>query len=215
MKLLVAAAVLIVTHRAFASCTSQGEILPWGRHVRAVCFEEGVERDVFPSPDKRKSVVAEMGIGFHVLENDRSVDLPAGANDTFYPSELAWSPRSDRFFVNNGDGSGLDGWTLQIFRIEGSVVKTEPDFNGLVVAAFRKSVGCPAGAADPNVRGIGWSADGSKVFAFAQSTVKDSCGVQGRFRGVVLSITNGKIVRFYSETETRLIFRDLLPGNMR
>jgi hypothetical protein len=138
MKLLFATVVLIVSQPCFAACTSQGEILPWGSHIRTVCFEGGIGKNVFPSPDKRKSVVAEMGIGFHVLENDRSLDLPAGANDTFYPSDIAWSPRSDRFFVNNGNGSGLDGWTLQIFRIEDSVVKAEPDFNGLVVAAFRR-----------------------------------------------------------------------------
>jgi hypothetical protein len=205
----------VASQSAFPACTSSGEPVPWNRDLRSVCFENGIKRNVFVSPDKHKSVVADSGIGYHVIEANRFLNLPDQANDTFFPSEFGWSPRADEFFINNGNGSGLDGWTLQVFRLGNSVVTAEQDFNGLVVVAFRKALACSSSAVDPNVRGLGWSSDGSRLFAFAQSTVHKSCGGQSSFRGMVLNIKEGKIEHFYSESETRSVFRNLLPSNMQ
>jgi DNA-binding beta-propeller fold protein YncE len=189
-------------------------MLAWDSQLRNVCFTATIKRNVFTSPDGRKEVVAEHN-GFHVGVAGTVLNLPKGANDSFYPSEVAWSPSSEMFFVNNGDGSGTDGWTLQVFQLRGSAVTRGQGFNAMVVAAFRKAVGCPASAVDPNVRGLGWSKDGSELFAFAQSTVSASCGPQGTFRGVVLNLKTGSIEHFYPEATTRHLFHDLLPFNMR
>jgi hypothetical protein len=129
-------------------------MLAWNSQLRNVCFTARIKRNVFASPDRRKQVVAEH-YGFHIEVAGAALNLPKGANDSFYPSEIAWSPSSEMFFVNNGDGSGTDGWTLQAFQLRGSAVIRGQDFNAMVVAAFRKAVGCPASAVDPNVRGLG------------------------------------------------------------
>ena len=100
---------------------------------------------------------------------------------------------------------------LRVFRLQDTGVTEGPDFNKLVAAAFRKDIGCSAAAADPTVRGVGWSKDGAQIFAFAQATVNNSCGTQGNFRGVVLNLKTGSIERVYSEVEARPVFRDLLP----
>lgn len=154
MKMSTVAVLLMVSPGAFAACTSSGEAVPWNNQVKSVCLDERISRNSFASPDGRKILVAERN-GFHVELNGQSLEMPIGANDSFYPSDIAWSPRSDRFFVNNGDGSGTDGWTLRAFPISSSEVLAEPDFNKLIVTAFRRSLGCPADRVHPNVRGQG------------------------------------------------------------
>ena len=197
-----------------AQCTTQGWSWPWNNQLRAVCFTEAVRRNVFVSPDGRVNLIAERN-GFHIEMSGATLPLPEGANRTFYPSEVAWAPASGAFFINNGDGSGTDGWALQVFQFAGSGVVRGADFNALVVGAFRKAVGCAASAVDPNVRGLGWSKDGHELFALAQSTVSRSCGPQGTFRGAVLNLRTRALEHFYSAAETRRVLHNLLPYNMR
>lgn len=82
-------------------------------------------------------------------------------------------------------------------------------------AVFRADVGCPEGASDPNVRGLGWSENGVDIYAFAQVTVSQSCGHQGDFRGFVVDMGREAIQQFYSERDAKQHFHSLLPRNMR
>jgi hypothetical protein len=207
-------AALLFPVSIFGVCTPGGEPWRWNSQLRNVCFENGVGRNIFPSPDRQKSVVAEHD-GFHVEVNNRTFDLPGKANETFYPSEVAWAPGSSGFFINNGNGSGTDGWTLQVFRTDNLSISPAADFNRMLVAAFRSTLHCSAEAADPNVRGLGWSEDGSHLMVLLQATVHQSCGPQGTVRGAVLNLSAGTIQHFYGEADTRILFRLILPFNLR
>ncbi len=212
--LILLVAFLAEAQLVMAACTGSGELWPWNRSLRSVCFNDAIHKNVLLSPDKAKRIEVEEGKGYTLTVNGGTVAWPNYGKYVVLPIEFSWSPNSDAFFVNDGEGSGMNS-VLHVFRLQDSGVAEAPDFNKLVVTAFRKAVGCPAAAADPTMRGIGWSKDGAQIFAFAQTTVNNSCGTQGDFRGVVLNLKTGSIERLYSEAETRRVFRDLLPQNMR
>jgi hypothetical protein len=197
-----------------AACTASGEAWPWNRFLHSVCFNSAVHKNVFLSPDKAKRIEVEEGKGFSLIVNGRTIAWPNYGKYVVLPIEFSWSPNSDAFFVNDGEGSGMNS-VLHVFRLQDSGVGEEPNFNKLVAAAFRKDVGCSATAADPIVRGIGWSKDGAQILAFAQATVSNSCGTQGTFRGVILNLKTGSIERLDSEADARRVLHVLLPYNMR
>jgi hypothetical protein len=60
MKLITLAAVLGTgTGIALANCTREGEH-GWNKQLHDVCFTETIRRNTFVSPDKQKTVVAQM-----------------------------------------------------------------------------------------------------------------------------------------------------------
>jgi len=199
---------------ATAACTASGELWPWNRFLRSVCFNGAIHKNVLWSPDKAKRIEVEEGKGYTLIVNGRTVAWPNYAKHVVLPIEFSWSPNSDAFFVNDGEGSGMNS-VLRVFRLQDASVAEVPDLNNLVAAAFRNDVGCPVAAANPTVRGIGWSKEGTQIFAFAQATVENPCGTQGSFHGVVLNLGPESIGRLYSERETRRLFGNLLPHNMR
>lgn len=202
------------TYLLMATCTTSGEPWPWNRSLHNVCFNDAIQKNIFVSADKAKRIEVEEGKGFTLVVNGRTIAWPNYGKYVVLPIEFSWSPTSDAFFVNDSEGSGMNS-VLHVFRLQDATVAEGPDFNRLIAAVFRKDVGCSASAASPTVRGIGWSKNGVQIFAFAQATVNNPCGVQGDFRGVVLNLKTGSIERLYSEAETRRVFRDLLPYNMR
>lgn len=199
---------------AMAACTPSGEPWPWNRSLRSVCFNERIHKNVILSPDRAKRIEVEEGKGYTLIVNGRAAGWPNYGRYVVLPIVFSWSPNSDAFFVNDGEGSGMNS-VLRVFRLKDSGAAEVPDISKHLATAFRKDVGCPATAADPTVTGIGWSKEGAEILAFAQATVDQSCGAQGDLRGAVLNSKTGAIERLYSEAQARRIFRDLLPHNMR
>lgn len=195
---------------AMAPCTLSGKPWPWNRSLRSVCFTDAIHKNVFLSPDKAKRIEVEEGKGYTLIVNGRTIPWPSYGRYVVLPIVFSWSRSSDAFFVNDGEGSGMKS-VLHVFRLQDSGVAEVPEVEKLVAAAFRKDVGCPAAAADPDVRGIGWSRDGLQILAYAQATVNNPCGSQGDLRGVVLNAKTGSIERWHSEPEARRVFRALLP----
>jgi len=152
--------------------------------------------------------------GFHVTASGRPLSWPEAPKFTVLPLTFSCLPVPMRSSLTTVHGSGQDG-TLEVFSIRDDAVLHFPDFTGKVVSAFRGAIHCPSTTADPNVHGLAWSDDGSQIFAFAQSTIHESCGEQGTFRGVMLSMQTGAVEKFYSETISRRVFHALLPHNMR
>ena len=208
---------LVVPSLHASECSPTGQSIAqegWSSALRRVCLRDSTSKNVFSSPDGQKALVAEQG-GFSLTIRAKKVAWAEGKQFGPAGSEISWSPTSSAFFINYGDGSGLDGWTIHVFSIRGSEVVDHPDVNGRIVQSFRNQIRCPKDAVDPNVRGLGWSRDGSLLFAFAQRTVSEPCEVQGDFRGAVVTVSDGSLREFYSETEAKAHFHDRLPYNMR
>jgi hypothetical protein len=198
-------------------CSQSGQSLTprgWSRQLRGVCLTDSVTANTFRSPDQTKTIVAD-GDGFHLKVDGKSVEWPEGKELVARGSEVSWSPTSSAFFINYGDGSGLDGWTLKVYVVSDGRVVNHDEISQQIVHRFRTGIGCLQTAVDPNVRGLGWSEGGTHIFAFAQATVNESCGQQGDFRGVVAGLAGETIEQFYSEADTKRHFHNLLPFNMR
>jgi len=190
--------------------TSEG----WSPQINRECLTDDVQWNFFPSPDKAKTIVASKD-GFSVTVDGTRVFWPEGKEISASGSEVSWSPTSEAFFINDGNGSGLDGWTLKVYTISGRQIVNHTLPNTEIIRRFRMDLRCAEDAVDPNVRGIGWSKSGAHLYAFAQTTVNQPCGEPGDFRGFVVSVSRGELLRFYSEVQTRNHFRHLLPYNMR
>jgi hypothetical protein len=200
-----------------AECTRAGQSIAsegWSAALRRVCFTDSIKENVFLSPDHKKAVIADAN-GFTLRIEGKDVAWPVGRELSPSGSEVSWSATSSAFFISYGDGSGLDGWTINVFSLQNSHVIDHKQINERVVRAFREEIKCAKDAVNPNVRGLGWSRDGTELFLFAQTTVSEPCGVQGNFRGAVISLANDCISKFYSEAEAKNRLHDLLPYNMR
>lgn len=125
------------------------------------------------------------------------------------PGMASWAPYSDAFFVNDGRGSGLAS-TFRFFRIKNTQAIEDDSIGQTAVSRFRKKSACPSSAADPNVYGFGWSPDGKQVFLLVQATVNDSCGKQGMFFSLVVSVSDGSVIEQLTEKQTEKNFRSLL-----
>src|SRR5882724_4600539 len=125
------------------------------------------------------------------------------------PAMASWSPDSEAFFIDDGEGSGMAS-TFRLFRIHDAHVTQDDSFHQVAVRRFRRTIGCPSTAVDPNVYGFGWSADGKQVFLLVQATVNESCGPQGTFVVLVASVADGSVIEQLTEKQAKKRFRSLL-----
>lgn len=128
------------------------------------------------------------------------------------PAMFSWSPKSDAFFVNDGEGSGMSS-VFRLFRINTQIVEDRM-IEARVATQYRARKRCNSDAANPNVWGIGWSADGTSIYLLVQSTVNAPCGESGSFESMVVKKSDGLILEHLSEAETVNRFRALVPPEL-
>jgi hypothetical protein len=129
------------------------------------------------------------------------------------PAMLSWSPASNAFFLNDGDGSGMSS-SFRFFRIKGAEVTEDNSIERSAVSFYRQRTHCDSSAVDPNVWGFGWSTDGSKVFLLVQPTVNESCGRPDDFIGLIVLTADGKVAESLSKTRLKERFGSQLPSSM-
>jgi hypothetical protein len=129
------------------------------------------------------------------------------------PAMLSWSPESNAFFLNDGDGSGMSS-SFRLFRIKGAEVSEDKSIGRAAVSFYRRRVHCASSAADPNVWGFGWDAHGRKIFLLVQPTVNEPCGRPDDFIGLVIQTSDGKIVESISKTQMKERFGSQLPPSL-
>jgi hypothetical protein len=139
--------------------------------------------------------------------------LQWGGAKLFPPAMLSWSPSSNTFFLNDGDGSGMSS-SFRFFRIKGTEVKEDGLIEGTAVSFYRRRIQCSSSAADPDVWGFGWAAQGSAIFLLVQATANDSCGNPDDFIGLVVRTSDDKIVESLSKAEMKERFGSLLPSSL-
>jgi hypothetical protein len=129
------------------------------------------------------------------------------------PAMVSWSPMSDGFFVNDGEGSGMSS-SFRLFRVKGTDVSEDKTIEQTVVSLFRQRVRCNSSAADPNVWGFGWNAQGSEIYLLVQPTANDSCGRPDQFISLIARSTDGKILGMLSKSQTKAKFSSRLPSSL-
>jgi hypothetical protein len=129
------------------------------------------------------------------------------------PAVLSWSPRSNAFFLNDGDGSGMSS-SFRLFRINGAEVYEDKSVGQAAVSLYRRRMHCSSSAVDPNVWGFGWDTHGTEIFLLVQSTVNEPCGRPGAFIGLIVRTSDGKIVESLSEAQMKERFGSQLPSSL-
>ena len=126
---------------------------------------------------------------------------------------ISWSPRSDAFFINDGEGSGMSS-TFRLFGIKGSGVYEDKTVERAAVSLYRRRTGCASSAVDPNVYGFGWDNEGSRVYLLVQATVHKPCGPPYGFVSLVVRTSDGKILETLSQERTKERFSTMLPSSL-
>ncbi len=129
------------------------------------------------------------------------------------PAMVSWSTRSNAFFVNDGDGSGLSS-SFRLFRIVGDKISEDDAIEHAAVSFFRARTRCASSNADPNVWGFGWSSSGDEIYLLIQPTVNDSCGRPDQFVSLVVRGSDGKILKVLSKAQTKARFSAILPTSL-
>jgi hypothetical protein len=125
---------------------------------------------------------------------------------------VSWSPRSDVFFVNDGEGSGMTS-TFRLFRIKGSQVHEDKAVEKAAVSLYRRRSGCSRSALDPDVSGFGWGDGGKQIYLLVQATVHEPCDPY-QLISLVVQTSDGKILETLSEKQTKERFGSLLPSSL-
>jgi hypothetical protein len=145
--------------------------------------------------------VSEIASGNEIQIHSRAVEPPA---------MVSWSPISDSFFINDGEGSGMSS-TFRLFRVRSNRLVEDGTIESKVVAMYRSRTKCSSAAADPSVWGLGWSPDGTRFDLLVQATVNAPCGKPGSFRGMTMKLADGSVLAQLSEAATKRKFQALLP----
>jgi hypothetical protein len=129
------------------------------------------------------------------------------------PAMVSWSPTSEAFFVNDGEGSGLSS-LFRFFRVQGSTVSEDKKIGRAAVALFRQRMRCSPSSEDPNVWGFGWNPQGTEIYLLVQPIVNASCGRPDQIISLVVRTHDGAILEALSKKQTRARFGSILPATL-
>lgn len=114
-------------------------------------------------------------------------------------AEAAWSPDSTKFYVTQSVGYST-GYRTYLYSVEGKTVKNLYDINRVVKKHFEQLHGCTA--QDPNIAGLKWLAEPSELLLVAEvPPIGGICKHMKYFRGYLVSIRDGHIIKTYSPQE--------------
>jgi len=203
--------VLLAPSCAAQNCQLASRPVPdWSKQLLAII---GDCNNRIPSPD-RKFVLQFGSEGkIRVLTKGRDL-VVSGHSDLEPPAMASWSPRSDVFFLNDGEGSGMSS-RLRVFYVSDSRAVENWEMNRMIAKAYKQENKCSDSSDDPNVWGLGWSEDGKKMYVMAQTIVGGTCGDTDSFRGYVVDVNTRSLQETLTTTQTKSRFRELLPKNMR
>jgi hypothetical protein len=148
-----------------------------------------------------KIEVSEAASGHQLQSHSRAVGPPA---------MVSWSPRSDAFFINDGEESGMAS-TFRLFRVRNNRVVEDGTIERKAVGRFRRLKKCSSAAVDPNVWGFGWSPEGTSFYLLVQATADDPCGMPASFISMTVRLADGSVLEQLSEAATKGKFQQLLP----
>ena len=82
------------------------------------------------------------------------------------------------------------------------------------VDLFKERAKCNPKAPNPNVWGLGWSEKGEKISLYVQGAIEDPCDQKDRILGVEVQVRSAAAEKVYSDAETKVRFRNILPPEL-
>jgi hypothetical protein len=167
----------------------------------------------FLSPDKRfvLEIGTEGNMTVKTIPDARKLGLNVRRIEP--PAMVSWSPKSNIFFVNDGEGSGMSS-VFRLFRLNGNDVIEDDSLERKAVSLYRRRVRCSSRSADPNVWGFGWEHNGADILILVQATTDKPCGQPDAFVTLVVRATDGAVLETLSKAQSRARFAFLLPPEL-
>ena len=121
------------------------------------------------------------------------------------PSRLSWSPDSRRFYVND---SGSASWsTFRLWSVNARAQAVESSVvREAAVAELGRRNGCDSvPEPDATTQGMGWSADGARVYILAEvrRQTGDCVWTGVDYIVVVADVESGRLIEVAQEAEAR------------
>lgn len=177
--------------------------------IESVYYVDADCKSEFPSPNRH--LMLEFASNGRISIAGKKIQLRGPRIEP--PAMVSWSPNSDAFFVNDGEGSGMTS-NFRLFRIKGAGVYEDRAVAKTAVSLYRRRTRCTASALDPDVWGFGWGESGNKIYLLVQATVHEPCGPAYGFISLVVRTSDGKILETLSEKRTKERFGSVLPSSL-
>jgi len=171
-----------------------------------------------PSPDGKKMII---------VKSSRDKDLPRStlvveafghefeAGFTWSPDcEVAWAPDSRAFFATYTMGGAIGGFVTQVFFVQHDGLKLlKPTAE--VIEEFMSRPHYCYWDEGPNVGGVMWLGDSSRILVAAEFLPHSNCEEMGTFRAYEITIPDGKIVKIYNQLAAKELFWPHLGEELR
>ncbi len=191
----------------FQSCRS-------GYSSSAVSLNDAFDHPVrATSPDGKKILIARMiqddkdPDGIHISYKVRVGGRTLTTKLLGFNGEVAWSPDSRAFAVNQTEGGGSLGARYVFFVEDDGLHKL--DVSAPIEKDFGHPVRCEVKVA-PNTGFVSWQPDSSTLLVAAEVVPVSICKCMGSYRLYEINLPSLTIARTYSQTEAKRQFKDLL-----
>lgn len=179
----------------------------WNASLRNIISDCAFE---LQSPDDLRTLVVSASGVISLRTTSGPVDYEWKGPQIEPPGMISWSPQSNAFFVNDGEGSGMSS-KFRLFKVKGVDATEDASVERTAVSLYRRRIGCNATAADPSVWGVAWEGNGDNIFLLVQATVDEPCGLPGAFIGLIVRTSDGAILECLSENQVKKRFGHQLP----
>jgi len=149
-----------------------------------------------------------------VLEQSGHKLLAQAAQGVEPPASASWSPNSDAFFINDGEGSGETS-ELRLYFVKDGKITELKGVQRRVASLYRRRIKCAHDALDPDVWGLRWTPDGQYVDLLVEATIHQPCGQSGSFRGMRVRARDAKVMEVLSEEATVARWSAWLPQELK
>lgn len=164
----------------------------------------------FPAPLPGRSVEFDFEGRFVLIDHGTEVDLaPFGA-----PSQFAWAPNGRYFYINDGQGFGLDS-VLNLYDLSGGGVIDNLTIRRDLNRIFATRLHCKVDSKVPTTWGMGWSKGVTKLYVLVQSLPGEYCKDEADFYVATVALPSGRVLAFEPAKVAQRKFRAMLPENMR
>jgi hypothetical protein len=128
--------------------------------------------------------------------------------------EIGWSPTSTLFFATYSDGGAVGTYHVSAYRISAGRME-KIDLSGAVRRDFQRHYPKCDSPEEPNIAGVAWSVDSTKLLVAAQVLPHSNCDNMGTFNLYTVAVPNGKIIDRIPQLAAKTSLYDLLGQKLR
>jgi hypothetical protein len=128
--------------------------------------------------------------------------------------EVGWSASSAMFFVTYSDGGAVGSYHVAAYRISAGKME-KIDLDDAVRRDFQKHYPKCDSPEEPNIAGVAWSEDSTKLLVAAEVLPHSNCDDMGTFNLYTVAVSNGRIIDRIPQLAAKASVYSLLGPELR